>query len=375
MSATLPAINADTLRELLSPSMIVFRDRVVSNIEMMVRMAGSVQRLRPHCKTHKMPAAAKLLLEHGITRHKAATIAEVEMLAQCGAADVMLAYNPVGPNIGRVIALVKKFPNCRISVTADHPTPLGQLAEAARDAAVTVSVFIDVNTGMNRTGVAPDSDAARTMARLINETEGVALAGLHVYDGHLKESDVNARRAAVLGNWQRVQAFRQHCEADGIRIPVLVCGGTPTFPVYCEFEDPEIELSPGTSIFFDTGYGQSFPDLPFEPAAAVLTRVVSCPAADCITLDLGTKAVASDPPKGARVVFPDMPEAVQIGHNEEHLQLQFSGADRYQPGDAILGIPVHVCPTSALYDRVPVIKDGCVVDYWEVAGRNRVITI
>lgn len=136
-----------------------------------------------------------------------------------------------------------------------------------------------------------------------------------------------------------------------------------------------MELSPGTSVLFDTGYGDTFPDLPFVPAAALVTRVISCPAPDCLTLDLGTKAVASDPPKGHRVVFPDLPDAVQIAHNEEHLVLQTPQAAKFQPGDALLAIPVHVCPTSALYDSALVIVDGEVAETWEVTGRHRVITV
>ncbi len=119
----------------------------------------------------------------------------------------------------------------------------------------------------------------------------------------------------------------------------------PTFPVYATIDDPAIELSPGTCIFHDANYGEKFADLAvFKPAALLFTRVVSRPKPDRLTLDLGSKSVASDPPMGQRVVFPALPDARQVLHNEEHLVLETPDAGKYQPGDWLLGIPRHVCP-------------------------------
>ncbi len=375
MSFTLPAVAPETLQQLNSPSLIIFRDLVKANIDQMIRMAGSASRLRPHCKTHKMAAVVQLLLERGVTRHKAATVAEAEMLAAAGAADVLLAYNPVGPNIGRVIALAKKFPFCRISVTVDHPAPLSQLSRTAAAAGVDIGVMLDVNVGYDRTGISPAVPQALELYLSLAGLAGIYPAGFHVYDGHQRQTLLAERRAAVQAAWTPVQRLRESCESRGVPVPVLVCGGTPTFPVYAEMTDPAIELSPGTCIFHDSGYGTSFPDLPFQPAAAVLTRVISRPAADRVTLDLGNKAIAADPPRGHRVYFPEIPDAVQEIHNEEHLVLVTPEAVRFQPGDALLGIPTHICPTSALYDRVVVLEAGSLVDEWQVTGRNRCLTV
>lgn len=375
MKFQLPSLDARVLQELPSPALVVFRERVLANIDRMLDMAGGPARLRPHCKTHKMAAVVRLLLERGITRHKAATVAEVEMLADAGVRDVLLAYNPVGPNISRIVALARKFGDLQLSVTADHPQPVAALSAAAQAAEVTVGVLLDVNVGQNRTGIAPERPEALQLYRQIGTSPGLRAAGLHVYDGHQRQSLLAERRAAVHAEWPRVVDLQQRCEAAGIPVPALVCGGTPTFPVYAEMTWPGIELSPGTCIFHDAGYGGQFPDLPFQPAAAVLTRVVSRPTSDRATLDLGNKAVAADPPRGQRVWFPDFPAAVQDIHNEEHLVLVDAAVDRLQPGEALLGIPVHICPTSALYDRVPVIDGGVVVEEWPVTSRNRRLTI
>lgn len=375
MSKTLPVIEPSALENLLSPSMVIFRDRLFANLDSMLVLAGHPSRLRPHCKTHKMEQIIRLWIEKGVTKHKAATIAECEMLAAAGATDVLLAYNPVGPNIGRVIALAAMFPACHFSVTTDHENPLQLLAAAAAGAKVTIGVMLDVNVGMNRTGVLPGDPAAFTLYMQVSKLLGLRAAGFHVYDGHQRHMSLSDRKAAVAIHWPAIQELRKKCEAAGATVPALACGGTPTFPCYAEMADPGIELCPGTCVLHDTGYGTSFPDLPFKPAAAVITRVVSRPARDRMTLDIGNKAVAADPPKGSRVFFPELPDAVQDSHNEEHMGLITPAAERYHPGDVLFAIPMHICPTSALYEHVAIIDKGLVVDYWNVTSRNRKITI
>jgi D-threonine aldolase len=361
--------------ELLSPSLVVFRPLVERNLAAMLKIAGSPDRLRPHCKTHKMPAVIKMLLEAGIKRHKAATIAEVEMLANCGVRDIVLAYNPVGPNIARVIALKQKFPDLRLGVTADHPVPLAHLSDALSRAAMSIEVYMDLNPGRDRTGLISGEEAFN-FYRLIAATPHVKAAGFHIYDGHFHQDKPADRLAALNEKFKPIQALRDRLERAGCAVPKMICGGTPTFPVYATIPDAAIELSPGTCIFHDANYGEKFPDLEvFKPAALLFTRVVSRPKADRVTLDLGTKSVASDPPMGQRVIIPAMPEATQVLHNEEHLVLETPNADKFTPGDWVLAIPRHVCPCSALHREAYVIEGGDLVGTWPAIGRDRQLTI
>ena len=375
MPQTLPAIEPSTLETLLSPSLVIFRERLQANLDNMLVMAGHPNRLRPHCKTHKMERITRLWVEQGVTKHKAATIAECEMLAAAGATDVLFAYNPVGPNIQRIVALATRFPTCRFSVTTDHEKPLHQLSDVAARANVAIGVMLDVNVGMDRTGITPDHPSAVSLYTLVSKLPGVRPAGFHVYDGHQRQMPLNERKAAVALRWPGVMELRKQCEAAGAVVPALACGGTPTFPCYAEMEDPAIELCPGTCVLHDAGYGTHFPDLPFEPSAAVVTRVISRPARDRLTLDIGNKAVAADPPKGARIFLPELPDAIQDIHSEEHMGLVTPDAERFQPGDVLLAIPMHICPTSALYDRMAIIEKGKLTEFWEVTSRNRKITI
>ncbi len=364
---------ADT-SQIITPALVVFRELLEDNLRRMIEIAQRPERLRPHCKTHKTREIARMELERGIIKHKCATFAEAEMLADVGIRDIFLAYNLVGPNIRRAVEFVTRYPDVTLCVTADHPRSIALLGEAMQASSQTIDVLLDIDVGQHRTGV-PVGPQAKELYRQIASTLGLRAGGFHVYDGHQHQESRDARREAVLTEFRKVQAFRNELVRDGLPVPRLVSGGTASFPIYAEIDDPTIELSPGTCVLNDIGYGERFPDLVFPPAAVMLTRVVSRPAPDRVTLDLGYKAVASDPPAGKRVFFPDLPDAVQVLQNEEHLVLQTARAEEFQPGDELIAIPRHVCPTCALHRQLFVIADGKLVDRWDVVSRDRWITI
>ncbi|MBC8351986.1 MAG: D-TA family PLP-dependent enzyme [Planctomycetes bacterium] len=360
--------------EIITPGIVVFREVLEANIAKMIAIAGDVARLRPHCKTHKMREIVELQLASGVTKHKAATFAEAEMLVSAGVRDVLLAYNLVGPNIARAVKFRQKYPDVVLSVTADHIGPIEALSKAMAQAGTTVEVLLDLDTGQHRTGVAVGV-AAVDLYKAIVEADGLVPGGLHLYDGQNHQTDLNERRLAVMSCWEQTAGLRDQLEANGWSVPRIVAGGTGQFPVYAEVDDPAIELSPGTCVFHDIGYGQMFPDLDFEAAALLLTRVISRPTSDRVTFDLGYKAVASDPPADRRVVFPDIPDAKLVLQNEEHLVVQTNSADRFQPGDEQFAIPRHTCPTSALHKQVFIVSEGKLADRWDVAARDRWLTI
>src|SRR5207244_11485900 len=136
-----------------------YKELIQRNIERCLEIAGSPDRLRPHVKTHKTREIARLQLAAGIKKHKCATLAEAEMLASCGVADVLLAYHLVGPNCARMARLAQTYPECRFSVIADHPAALQALSEALTAAGQRVDVLLDVDVGQHRTGIAPGKDA------------------------------------------------------------------------------------------------------------------------------------------------------------------------------------------------------------------------
>jgi len=369
-----PNYTIENASDIITPALVLFREAMQRNIETMIRIAGDPARLRPHCKTTKMKEVVHELLDRGISKHKAATFAEAEMLADAGASDICLAYAMVGPNVQRAVKFVKTFPQVTFCVTADHSRPVEALSNAMTDAGQSVGVMLDVDTGLHRSGLEV-GPAARELYTQITRASGLEPGGFHVYDGHQHQRDFDQRRQAVGEQWRRVIAFRDELVVAGMAVPRLLAGGTGSFPVYAQMEEVTLELSPGTCIVNDQGYTDRFPDLDFPPAAIVLTRVVSRPAADLVTVDVGTKAVASDPPFGKRVKFPDLPDAEHIVHNEEHLVLRTSDAEKYEPGDELVAIPTHICPTTALHKQVHVVEGQRVTQTWQVVARDRQLNI
>jgi D-serine deaminase-like pyridoxal phosphate-dependent protein len=360
--------NAD---EVPSPALLVYPDRVEENIRRMIHLAGGVGRLRPHMKTNKLPEVVRMHLEQGISRLKCATIAEAEMAAACGAADVLLAYQPVGPNIARFVQLVRAFPGTVFSALVDDEANVRALSQAAAHAGVVVNLFLDLDVGMHRSGIAPGPDAM-ALYRRMTTLPGVHVAGLHAYDGHIHDTDVAVRRQRADESFAPVQAFREDLRRAGLAVPSVVAGGTPTFPFHAA--RPDVECSPGTTVFWDQGYTTNLPDLDFLPAVMLLTRVVSKPGPNRVCLDLGHKAVASEVPH-PRATFMEIPDARALGHSEEHLPLETAYADALPVGAVVYAMPWHVCPTVALHNEAVVVRGGRAVDRWRVVARARMITI
>lgn len=358
---------------LLSPSLVVFRELVRRNIQAMIEVAGGADRLRPHVKTHKMPDLVRLVESAGIHRHKCATIAEAEMIAGAGGRDVLLAYPLVGPNVERFLVLRATYPETRFRAVVDAPEGVSALAEAVgRDGRGPVDTLIDLNVGMGRTGIRPGP--AEALARLIAGRAELEFGGFHAYDGHIRNSDPDDRARAAQGGIDEVFALADRLAATGVPVPRLVMGGTPTFPIHARLDRAGVECSPGTSVFHDLSYATKFPDLPFTPAAVILTRVVSRPAPGRVCLDVGSKSVASDP-AGDRLGLIDLPDARLGPQSEEHLLVETDRADALPPGTPLLAIPTHVCPTCALHAFAYVIEDGKEVDRWEVTARDRKLRI
>lgn len=358
--------------EIASPQLVYYPAIIRNNIRRMKKIAQGTDRLWPHIKTHKCAQVVRMLIEEGITKVKCATIAEAEMAAQAGCEKLILAYPLVGPNIGRFIALAKAYPQVEMFAIADDAHQVQLLGEKADSRGMTVNLLLDVDMGQHRTGVSPEKilECYRSWDRIA----GIRMRGMHCYDGHRHESDPAVRMREVERIDLVVEGLRERLMAEGADCSVIVMGGTPSFP--CHKKITEAYLSPGTCIIQDAGYRDAYPDLPFVPGAALLCRVISRPSKDTFTLDLGTKAVASDPPV-PRAQIVGFEYAQTVIHNEEHLVVRVPEKhirDIPSVGTVLYALPLHVCPTSALYPSVPAVEDGHLKDWWEITARNRKIT-
>jgi D-serine deaminase-like pyridoxal phosphate-dependent protein len=357
-----------------TPALIFYKDLIRRNIARAIEIAGSPERLRPHAKTHKTREITRMELDAGITKHKCATLAEAEMLASAGAPDVLLAYPPVGPNCRRLAQLIWAYPPCRFSAIVDHPAAAETLSQAMAAAGLTLETLIDLEVGMRRTGIAPGDEAVK-LYEMIDRLPGLRPGGIHAYDGQNHQEGLAERQAAVDALLGSVLSFRSNLEKKGLPVPRLILGGTPTFSVHSRLDLPGLECSPGTFVLHDHGYGRRYPDLGFTPAAVLLTRVISRPTPTRVTLDLGYKAVASDPPAGKRCLLLNVPDYEAVLQNEEHLVVETPAAGRFQPGDEVYAMPTHICPTCAMHRQAYVVENAAVTECWDIIARDRLLTI
>lgn len=357
----------ENVAEIPSPSLILFADRVRENLTRMCRIAGSPERLRPHVKTHKIPQVVEMMLDLGITRFKCATLAEAQMLARVKAPDVLLAYQPVGPNVVRLKELVETYSSTRFSCLLDDEEAALALSNAFTAAGLVLPVWLDVDVGMGRTGVA-DPDEAQALYALLTELPGLFVRGLHAYDGHVTAIDLAARTTDADAAFAKFEALGGELKRQGFPVEERIFGGSPTFAIHAQRAG--IELSPGTTVLWDHGYASNFPDLEFLTAAVVLTRVVSKPAENRLCLDLGYKAVAAEGPP-PRVHFLGFGDVGFISHSEEHLVIETPRAPELGVGSVLYGVPWHICPTVALYDKAVVVHGKRAMEAWPIAARGR----
>jgi len=355
-----------------SPVLVVFPDRVKANIQTAIGMVGNVSQLRPHVKTNKSAEATQLMLNAGITKFKCATIAEAEMLGMIKAPDVVLAYQPLGPKLRRFIELVKKFPAAKYSCLTDNLSAANEQSEAFTANNLEIPVFIDLNVGMNRTGIIPGKEAIE-LCEFCSSTKGIKFAGLHAYDGHIRNKDFEMRTKECDDAFATIEKLKEELLRTGVEVPKIIAGGSPTFPIHAKRKN--IECSPGTFIYWDKGYTDLCPEQNFLTAAVLVTRIISLPSQTRVCTDLGHKSVAAENEIGRRVFFLNASDLTPVGQSEEHLVCEVPKDHDHQPGEVLYGLPYHVCPTVALYERVYAVENEKVTREWKNIARDRRITI
>ena len=356
---------------IVTPTLVVYPDRIEKNIQLMVEMTGTPERLRPHIKTHKTREIIEMQMAYGIHKFKCATIAEAELLGQCGAKDILVAIQPVGANISRFFQLMAQFPDSAFSTIVDNADIIALISEEAASLEFKAPLFLDLNTGMNRTGIKPGEIAA-DLCQSISKDPNLIFRGLHSYDGHIRESDIDARKKVCDAAYELVSKFKTELEKKGISVNTIVMGGSPTFPIHAQRQ--EVEASPGTTLLWDERYSSSFQEMKFLHAAVLLTRIISKPAPNVICLDLGHKSIAPEM-NFPRVKVFGLEDCEQTGQSEEHLVLSCPPGKSVEVGDVFYAIPMHICPTVAKYPKLITIENTKVTGSWKVAARDHSLVI
>ena len=348
--------NLDTFE---SPGLIVYPDRVKRNIFKAIEMVdGNPDRLRPHIKTHKTNEGNDLFLAAGITKFKCATIAEAELLALSESPDVLISMQLIGPNLERFKQLVAHYPKTKFSSIVDDAFAASELNRIFAD--LSTGVYVDLNMGMNRTGIMPSK--ALALIQHIQTLPNLTLRGLHAYDGHIRDKVYEDRAKQVETDFTSFYELLGQLNHSDLE---LVVSGTPSFLVH--HKNSQFTCSPGTFIFFDAGYAALFPENTFEFGVEIIARIISKPTDSTICIDLGHKSVAAENPIDNRVRFIDQPSWVLKSQSEEHGIVEVGDSSTYSVGEIVRMIPYHICPTVNLHSHLQVIDGGL----WEVKARNR----
>ncbi len=360
------------LEDVLTPALVIYPEMLASNLERTLALLdGDGSRWRAHIKTAKLGYTLRRMTERGIHNFKCATTLELLTACECGAEDVLFAYPSMGANAQRVQELAGQFPRVRVSVLAENGEQVRQWRGSR------VGVFLDINPGMNRTGVEQNRVAdVVALVRAISAA-GLEFRGLHYYDGHLGGLAFEERAQAAHRGYDQLLKIVTTIENGGMQVPEVITAGTPSFPAalsYAGFRGRSFvhRVSPGTIVYGDaTSLAQLPAEYGYRPAALVAARVVSRPRAGTVTCDAGHKTVSADAGVPTCVVL-GHPELTPLAPSEEHLPFSVAeGARGPQIGDILYLLPRHVCPTVNNFDYALLARRGQIEAVEKVSARGR----
>jgi D-serine deaminase-like pyridoxal phosphate-dependent protein len=367
-----PRYAVSGIEDVLTPALVMYPDVIVSNIDRTLDLlAGDANRWRVHIKTAKLAHTLRMLVERGVRNFKCATTLELLTACRSGALDVLLAYPAMGANARRAQEIAEQFPGVRISALAENEAQVQQW-HASR-----VGIFLDINPGMNRTGIDQSQpDKIVELARAI-AAAGLAFRGLHYYDGQYGNLAEPERTQAAYRGYDHLLKLARDLDRSGLPVPEVVTSGTPTFPCSLAYEGFRRgsfihRVSPGTVVYNDAS---SLHQLPSEygycPAALVVTRVVSHPHPGIITCDAGHKTVSADAGVPTCVVL-GHPELTPLSPSEEHLPMAVQeGATAPGIGEPLYLLPRHICPTVNNFDYALLVRNGTIESTESVSARGR----
>ena len=360
------------LSDLDTPALLIDLDIMERNLLRAAEYARANDlRLRPHTKTHKIPALGRRQLELGAVGLTVAKVGEAEVMLAAEPPGLLVAYPTIGHRkLARLMAVARRT---QVTVALDSLFPARQLSDAAREARATVGVLAEVDVGLARVGVSPG-------AELLHLVEGVlrlphlTFEGIAFYPGHIRSLDPEGLRAL-----DRVGELVRRTLADLRRAgfePKIVSGGsTPT--LYHSLRVIGMnEVRPGTYIFNDRNTAASGACTLADCAASILVTVVSTARPGQIIIDGGSKTFSSDrsiaAPEATFGHLVEAPEAVFVKMNEEHGYVDIRRSERdFSVGDPLHVIPNHICTAMNLHETVYGIRGHQVEQVWKVEARGK----
>jgi len=360
------------LDEVVTPALVVDRERLLTNVEAMATRARSLGvALRPHAKTHKSPVIAGLQREHGAVGLTVATITEAEGFAAKGVDDLVLTAPPVGDwRLERLVALARRV---RLRVVVDNVDVVAQLKRACRRAGVELGYLWEVDCGVGRFGTAPGAATTEQVAHVAGAPSHASFDGLLTFGGHAyAATSADGIRAAARDEHDALTQTAEALADRGIEVATRSVGSTPTSH-FMESAAGITEIRPGNYVFYDaTQVALGVVGLE-RCALSVLGTVTSRPAPDRLILDCGSKALAAErltpltPGFGAIDGHPELRierlyEEQAIVHSDDPCELPV--------GARLRVVPNHACAAANLHSRMLVVEAGTVVDEWPVETRE-----
>ncbi len=360
--------------DLDTPALVVDLDALEANLaKMQTTVTSSGIASRPHAKTHKCPAIARLQLERGAIGICAAKVSEAEVMLEHGIDRVLLTTANVTPfKISRAMRL-RRWHAGFIQAT-DSPENARDLSEAAVAAGVTADVVIDVDPGMHRTGVTPGRPAL-ALAQLVDQLPGLRLVGLLCYDGGSQHVHGFAeRRARTLERLAPAAETKVLMERSGLNTEIFSGGGTGTYNI--DHETPGLtDIQVGSYVFMDAQYlaigGATDPNVysDFAPSLTILTTVLNSQYEGQVTTDAGAKACTINQPWP--IVKGETGMTYRSG-SDEFGTLRYDNPSRtYRVGDKLELIVSHCDPVVNLYDEMYAVRGDRVEAVWRIAARGR----
>ena len=354
-----------------TPALVLDLDAFERNLARMAEaLRGSKVRLRAHAKSHKTPEIALRQVALGAVGICCQKVSEAAVFVEAGIEDVLVTNQVMGnTKVQHLAALARK---ARMGVLVDHPQQVQALAAVAQAHAVTLDVYVEVNVGANRCGVAPGEEAVR-LARQIVASTPLRFMGLHCYHGPAQHMRVpQERAAAIAGAVEAARTTRSAIEACGIAVERVTGAGTGSF---LHERDSGVfnEIQAGSYIFMDRDYADNQRgerDIAFEHALFVRTTVMSRPTAERAIVDAGLKASSVD--SGMPTVW-QRGDLRYVKAADEHGVLVTTDAAAVSLGDALMLVPGHCDPTVNLYDELVCIRGDRVEALWPIAARGALL--
>jgi D-serine deaminase-like pyridoxal phosphate-dependent protein len=329
-------------------------------------------RLRPHTKTHKVPAVGRRQIDSGAVGLTVAKVGEAEVMLGSGTPDLLVAYPVIGRS--KLERLTEVARQTKVTVALDSSFAARQLSEAARQAQVSFGVLAEVDVGLGRVGVSPGEELVQ-LAQAIGRLPRLTFEGITFYPGHIKMVGEDGPDEALRQLGRTVKGMLDDFRRAGIEVRVVSGGSTPTL-----FRSHEVtgvnEIRPGTYVYNDVNTVRSGACTWDDCAVSIMTTVVSTAKKGQMIVDGGSKTFSSDRLVGSaessfgRVV--EAPECVLHNMNEEHGYVDIRRADReFSVGDRVRIIPNHVCVAVNLHEQVYGVRNGNVELTWKVEGRGK----